>query len=305
MILLFPDAPPVPSDMDFVCPEMAWSNIVALTRPTDPWSPETQGTLSIKCVFGGRETYEVEGNRMPVSRGNYLILNHGQRYSSTVDPREGAESLCIFFRPGFAEESLGSLIRPDDALLDDPARAHDKPVHFFEKLYRPNALLTPRLAAIYGTLKQGMPERGWMEEQLHALLHGMLEDHRHILAEIRRLPSIRLSTRVEVYRRLSRARDFIEGNFDARITLPDMAREAHLSVYHFLRLFRDAFGATPHQYISRLRLERAGHLLMTTDRPVAEICRALGFESSKSFSLLFRRFHGIPPTEYRRRFGGD
>jgi AraC-like DNA-binding protein len=303
MILLLPDAPPITSDMDFVCPEMAWSNIVALTRATDPWSPEAQGTLSIKCAFGGSETYEVEGNRLPVRPGNYLILNHGQRYSSTVDPRVGAESFCIFFRQGFVEESLASLTRPDDALLDDPATAAGEPVHFFEKIYRDDSLVTPRLTHLYRTLKQGVPESGWVEEQLHALLHGMLERHRNVLTEIRRLPSVRQSTRVEIYRRISRARDFIEGGFDERMALADMAREAHLSVYHFLRLFRQAFGMTPHQYLSRLRLERAGHLLATTDRSVTDICHSLGFESPKTFSLLFRRHHGVPPTEYRRRFG--
>jgi AraC-like DNA-binding protein len=83
--------------------------------------------------------------------------------------------------------------------------------------------------------------------------------------------------------------------------LVDCADEAGLSPWHLLRSFRGAFGETPKEFLTRLRLERAQHLLTVTDRPVTEVCFDVGFSSLGTFSTLFKRAVGCPPTEYRRR----
>ena len=71
--------------------------------------------------------------------------------------------------------------------------------------------------------------------------------------------------------------------------------------YVLLRLFKQAFGRTPHQFLTHRRIERAKHLLARTERPVTEICLDVGFESLGSFSHLFRRETGASPTAYRRQ----
>ena len=83
------------------------------------------------------------------------------------------------------------------------------------------------------------------------------------------------------------------------VTLQDAAREAHLSPYHFHRSFTLVFNETPHSYLTRLRLERAQTLLIK-GLPVTEVCGAVGFESLGSFSALFRRRFGVPPSKWRR-----
>src|SRR5262245_15970024 len=79
-----------------------------------------------------------------------------------------------------------------------------------------------------------------------------------------------------------------------------MAATAHVSPRHFSRSFRRIFGETPHQYLLSRRLERARHLLRTTDDSVAEICLAVGFTSVGSFTTTFTRHVGVSPTTYRR-----
>jgi hypothetical protein len=76
--------------------------------------------------------------------------------------------------------------------------------------------------------------------------------------------------------------------------------EARLSPWHLLRAFRQTFGETPHNFLTRLRLERAQQLLTVTSRPVTEICFDVGFTSLGSFSSLFRRKVGLSPAEFRR-----
>jgi AraC-like DNA-binding protein len=83
--------------------------------------------------------------------------------------------------------------------------------------------------------------------------------------------------------------------------LNELAQAAHLSRYHFLRAFRSAFHMTPHEYLTRKRIERAKELLAESDLPVTEICFEVGFESLGSFSTLFHRIVGWSPSIYRAR----
>jgi len=101
--------------------------------------------------------------------------------------------------------------------------------------------------------------------------------------------------------KLCQLRDLMRECLDEPLTLEDLSAEADLSVYHLLRSFRAAFGETPHEYLTRMRLERAKELLTISSRPVTEICFDVGFTSLGSFSTLFRRQVGLSPAEFRRR----
>lgn len=101
-------------------------------------------------------------------------------------------------------------------------------------------------------------------------------------------------------RRLSRAKDFMVDAHSEPIGLSEIADKANLSPYHFLRLYKQTFGETPHHYLSRVRLERAKTLLKTSDLSVSEVCLEVGFESLSSFSAWFLREVGLPPSHYRK-----
>ena len=84
------------------------------------------------------------------------------------------------------------------------------------------------------------------------------------------------------------------------VYLPDVAAHANLSPYHFLRLHKQAFRETPHEFLTRLRIERAKTLLAGGSHNVTEACFEVGFSSLGSFSTLFARNVGLSPSEYRR-----
>jgi AraC-like DNA-binding protein len=104
----------------------------------------------------------------------------------------------------------------------------------------------------------------------------------------------------DLYRRLCRARDYIAAHHDSSLTLDEMARAAALSKYHFLRAFRRTFDETPHAFLTRIRLERAQRLLALDEASVTAVCFDVGFSSLGSFSALFARSFGRPPSRYRR-----
>lgn len=101
--------------------------------------------------------------------------------------------------------------------------------------------------------------------------------------------------------RLRRAREFIFDHVGEPLPLVELAHRAELSPYHFLRTFHAAFGETPGACVTRARLELAKELLVGSELPVTEICLQVGFESLGSFSTLFARRVGTPPSRYRAR----
>src|SRR5215210_717895 len=103
----------------------------------------------------------------------------------------------------------------------------------------------------------------------------------------------------QTYRSLANARDFMRYAYARPISLPDISAQANLSPYHFLRVHKLAYGETPHEFLTRLRIERAKTLLARGSHNVTEACFEVGFSSLGSFSNLFADRVGLSPSEYR------
>ena len=101
--------------------------------------------------------------------------------------------------------------------------------------------------------------------------------------------------------KMCRAKDLLRDCLDEPIALADVSEEIGFSAWHFLRLFRQTFGETPHEFLTRMRIEKAKHLLTVTSRSVTEICFDVGFTSLGSFSTLFTRQVGLSPAAFRRQ----
>jgi AraC-like DNA-binding protein len=102
------------------------------------------------------------------------------------------------------------------------------------------------------------------------------------------------------FRRLVRGRELLEAPAHDELTVRDVAARVALSPYHFIRTFSALFGDTPHQVRTRARMERAKALL-ASGVTVTDACLEVGFSSLGSFSLLFHRRTGTPPSAYRRQ----
>ncbi len=79
-----------------------------------------------------------------------------------------------------------------------------------------------------------------------------------------------------------------------------LAAEAALSEYHFIRVFRQMMGLTPRQYIIAARMNHARYLLATTGMSVLEIAQAVGYASESMFCAVFKRTQGMTPSGCRR-----
>jgi len=103
--------------------------------------------------------------------------------------------------------------------------------------------------------------------------------------------------KIYLYRRLVQAKLFIDAHYADNIDLDNIADEAYFSKFHFIRLFKNIYRRTPHQYLIFLRIEKAMELLKA-GAPVSDVCYTVGFESLGSFSGLFKRMVGRTPSNY-------
>jgi AraC-like DNA-binding protein len=93
---------------------------------------------------------------------------------------------------------------------------------------------------------------------------------------------------------------WIEAHSPEAIGLDAIARDAGLSVFHFLRLFKRVLGVTPHQYLVRSRLRQAVRLLTLDTRAVTSVAFDVGFNDLSNFVRTFHRAAGMSPQRFRR-----
>lgn len=132
------------------------------------------------------------------------------------------------------------------------------------------------------------------------ILETLIRQARQANLYAERLEVAKPSTRIELYRRLSAAKDHVQVHYASALTLESMAEVAMLNRQHFLRMFRQCFGLTPHQFLTETRLEAAKQRLLHSDDSITLICQQVGFESLSSFSGLCRQYLGVSPVVWRR-----
>src|SRR5437879_8495453 len=105
--------------------------------------------------------------------------------------------------------------------------------------------------------------------------------------------------KVYLYKRIVQTKLFIDSHFAEKIDLNDISDEAPFSKFHFIRLFKNIYEKTPHQYLTKVRIEKAKELLQR-DHSVTDVCFQVGFDSLSSFTGLFKRIVKISPSVYQK-----
>ncbi len=264
-------------------------------------TPDFPGPLSIKAALAGPITWETAGRRFVVRENSYLVMNCGQHYTMTMDSAVPSTTLCVFFQHGFVEEVHRASTLPDSALLDSPAAAVPGSLIFRQRLEPEPSGVLAALRGFYDAQSRGQISRTAGEEAFIRIARALVRELPRAEEAASHISAARASTREELLRRVLRGRDFFLSRMDDSVSIADAARAACMSQYHFLRAFRDAFGITPHQFLTTQRLERARMLLRGGNHSVTDVCLESGFTSLGSFSSLFRRHFGVSPQAILNR----
>jgi AraC family transcriptional regulator len=94
--------------------------------------------------------------------------------------------------------------------------------------------------------------------------------------------------------------EYMESHLNEKTTISELAGLVDLTRFHFIRSFKQAAGIPPHQFMIRLRVDRAKEMLAEGGRSVAEVASRTGFGSSIQLTRAFRRVLGTTPSAFRR-----
>ena len=274
-------------------------SVIIHTVAHECFRPDIKGPFSFFLNILGNSLCAVDGETRRIGEGSYFVSNRQQPYTLQIENGAETETFNIHFGEHFAESVLHSLITPPDRILDHGMERQLTLFSFFNQLHKRDDVFDALIGQIMRSGMEGGFNKLLFEEQLTALLTYHLQQHRHIADAVRKLPPVKAATRIQLYKQLSRAMDAIHSCPGEELTLEMLSSAACLSKYHFLRLFRNVYGHSPHQYIQQLRMEKARSLLSRTNVPVSEVADLLGFVNSQSFSRLFFQRMGISPSRYR------
>ncbi len=101
--------------------------------------------------------------------------------------------------------------------------------------------------------------------------------------------------------KLRRVCEYIEANLASDLSLAELARLAGMSSYHFARVFKQSTGISPHQHLTRRRVERAQELLSEGSRPLVDVAHEIGYKCQSHFTAVFRKMTGVTPSAFRLR----
>jgi AraC family transcriptional regulator len=248
--------------------------VLCTAGDTDRAFEEEHENVSLSLVMEGSFQYRADHGRALMTPGSILLGNAGGCFR--CGHKHGEGDLCLSFQ--FDLELFGEIGR-------------ELGVEF-------KAFVTPRLAA-----DRALTHHFVLGTEPTVLEAASLRLAAHVLSLVSGAGApAAISTRDLA--RVSDVVRYLDENFSAPVSIEDQAMLAGLSRFHFLRTFRRAVGATPHQYLLRRRLRQAAECLATTADPVTQICFDAGFGDLSNFNRTFRSEFKATPREFRRRWAG-
>lgn len=228
---------------------------------------------SIVFVLAGRGRYEDRsGRKLPLGPGNLMIMfpRHGYRY--WVDPREAWSEVYVQFNgKAFDLWRDHGLISPDYPVY------HLEPVPYWQN--RLESVVTGESSETPGDLLRQLC--GLQQFLADAIAHG-------------------LSPKGATQAWTTEAKRVLDAlPFDRPVDWPEVASGLALSHDRFRKKFKAMTGQTPATYLMRHRIQEAGRILRSSNRPIKEIARILGFADVYHFTRRFAQHAGLAPGRFR------
>lgn len=258
-------------------PDWGFADVVCDSGPRDRRFEEQHARVSISAVTQGTFQYRTRQGSAVLVPGSVLLGNPGACFECGHEHGRGDRCLAFHCTPEFLEDVASGV-------------AGARRTSFSVSSLPPLRQLMPVLAEAEAARDDR--DAGALEE-LAVRLAGA------VIALLSQATRIARSPSPQDERRVTAAVRWIEKHADERLTLRNLARDARLSPYHFLRTFRQVAGMTPHQYVLRTRLHRAAVRLRRTDDAISSIAYDAGFNDLSTFNRRFRRLMGVNPGTYR------
>jgi AraC-like DNA-binding protein len=258
-------------------PSVTVSDFRCTAVPGDPPFAERYHCHSVSYVRKGSFGCHSRGRLFELVAGSVLVGHPGDEYVCTHDHVCGDECLSFFLNPELVE-AIGA--RPE--------------------IWQVGAMPPLPELMVLGELAQAAVD-GKSDVSLEEV--GQVFASRFVELVSGRSRKVAPATSRDRRRAVETAL-WIDAHSENAIDLEGAAGQAGISPFHFLRLFSDVLGVTPHQYLVRSRLRHAARLLADEERSITDIAYDVGFGDLSNFVRTFHRAAGVSPLKFRQASRG-
>jgi AraC-like DNA-binding protein len=243
--------------------------------------------LEVGYCSEGSGIFVVESKVYPFCAGDLVIINDREMHFARSTPGTTSRWAYVCFDP---VQLIGSSVAAPELLsiaeLGGPG---------FK-----NVIAGSEHPALETVVREVVRELDARAANYQSVVRGLLWS---LLGMLHRLPGRSFERRVgsDHYRRIAPALELIAAQHERELDIEQLSRRCRLSATHFRRLFREAIGRTPHEYLSDVRLRMAAALLRNTESPVLDVALRVGYPTLSNFSRQFRAEFGCSPREFRRQ----
>jgi AraC-like DNA-binding protein len=232
-------------------------------------------------------------NNFALNGNSALLMRGGNKFRISQRHICASETVFVFFGENYVREFV-------HAINEDQLGHPDASFGFIETVIRNNRLYGEIHSDFINNYLKYRLEGISMKDKADLLLTEIVRINLNSLQKINELIFVKPATRLELFRRLEIAVDFIETVFPSAMTLDEIAKEAALSKYHLIRAFKMVHKCSPFGYIARLKASNAMELLKNSNSSISELSSVLGFSSVQSFSSFFSKAAGFSPSVFRK-----
>lgn len=249
--------------------------------------------LAIKLVVKGEERYHSRSKDLRLAAGHYLLGNSTTEACITIRGHEATLGVCIDLAPALLSSLAVQHFNEGEALVDFML-SEGLPLQQRSLVHSRLGMQLQQVAANYALGHYPVVNRFDFQQ----LALAALSDHADYYRAFRRLPGERKESRSQLLARLWSVREQLERDFASDIPIPELAADASMSAFAFIRQFKAHFGLSPHQYRLQCRLAFAAEALKRR-QSAGEVALLAGFADQASFSKAFRTRFGVPPSRWK------
>jgi AraC family transcriptional regulator len=250
--------------------------------------------FSAKYVVSGKEEYTLNKRKIKLNQGEYVIGNQYLSSGVLIDNTTPVKGICI----DIAKEYITAIT---DYQFQNPIAFNQfmfEQDWMAQKYNVENTSLgyaLKQLSAEFDNLNHGHSKID--NELFFALAECIVNDQSLVFKDFSRLKSVKQETSGRLFNFICDAKNYIDDAFLDKINIEIIAKEAKLSEYHFIRLFKTIFNITPYQYIIKKRLDYSKELLLQ-NYTLEEIAFLTSFADSASFCKTFKSRFGCTPKQF-------
>lgn len=282
--------------------DLNFENLIIRSRIKEFSKRVDDSGLTIKMGIKGIESYLIDNECFNVTPRHFLIVNKHRQFDCYLKSEEEVDAVCLYLSPSIVKEVFTHWTADTEQQLTNPFEWKKENPVFSEKLY---AMTENELGLFLTNLRnQLLLSNGNVSFNFDGFYYTLAEklmlSQIKINRQINNINSVKESTRKELYKRLTIARNYIFENYTSNLQLDDLSKIAFLSKYHLLRTYKQVFDITPYQEVLKLRLEKAKQM-MHGDFSLEDIAFKLGFSDRRSFTKAFKKSEGVSPSIFRRK----